>query len=179
MLSSFVPLSLLSSFLLSSCFGSSCFSDTFTTNFVVNPPYVILIICVPGVVALNPDIIFGVTGIVVIPLDFTTSIVAPVMSKFSPYLYSVLSGSVFTDIPFILSSTFTWKFPCNPLYSTFIVCVPSAFGLYPVIMAPVIAVLSDIAPLAIIIDTFPPVNSMSSPYSYSTFVGFCIFRLAI
>ena len=73
----------------------------------------------------------------------------------------------------ILFSTITPNCSFCPLYITSIVCAPSCFGLYPLIVTLLsVSATGEVAtPLAITSWIFPPVRSKSSPYSYFTFVG--------
>ena len=162
--------------LSSGVFGSSGFvagTSSFTNilNCVVNPSYVTFITCIPALFLSYPDTISAVILITCVPLSFTTFNVAPVKSKFSPFLYSSLLGNVLIDIPNVLSFTVTLYWYVLLLNVTVICFVPGIVLSNPLIILFVKSYLFPSFSLAYTSVIDPPVKSIVSPILYSFFVG--------
>ena len=112
-----------------------------------------------------------------VPLSFVISIVPPVRSRLSPYLYSVFVGSVFIFISLYPSSTVIPNVLLIPLYDTFTIFAPTVVVSNPVIVTSVfvIGIAGDAIPLAITGVTFPPVKSIFSFTLYISLFGFVSF----
>ena len=92
-------------------------------SFIVTVKFCLLPVCVLS----NADTVALPSGkfiLVVSPLSNVTFTVAPVMSNVSPYLNTVLFGSVTTFILAILSFTIIVCCAVFPSYVNFITCVP-------------------------------------------------------
>ena len=95
---------------------------TFIVRLVSCPPYIIfycLISCLIWIVCSWFYHVF-VTGIVVVPLPFTTSIVTPVKSTSSPYLVAFVGLCVYIDICYcVCYCVCVWYFYCCSIFCVF------------------------------------------------------------